>query len=141
MTDNSRKERRPGRRLKLAFLSIIALALIIGFATHLWSHTLQSKAARIEIGHSRNDVETILGSPVAIATALIRKGGDGRPPTEYVTESYDPTFGTKVMINNLFDSLGWSPFDLDQTEWPVRVHFDDDDRVDMIQRGDEIIRK
>jgi len=140
MTDAPQRKRWLHRRLRRALLSIVALMLLIGAATYLWTQSLLNKASQIDIGHSREDVQTILGNPVATGTAN-RLSGDGGPPVEYVTEFYDPVFGFKARIDMLCEPLGWVPFDLDQTEWPVRLHFDGNDCVDMIQRGDEIIRK
>jgi hypothetical protein len=134
-------EPRKRRIVRRALLSIIALVMMVGAATHLWQRTLLNRAKRIEIGQSRADVLLLLGSPVATATRAVRKPGDNGPPQEYVTELYDPIFRVKATIAALLEPLGWSPVSLDQTEFPVHIHFDDEGCVDMIKRGDVVLGK
>jgi hypothetical protein len=86
-------------------------------------------------------VQLLLGTPVATNTFAVRTPGDSGPPREYITELYDPIFGAKARVAALLEPLGWSPFDLDQTEFPVHIHFDDDGHVDMIRRGDVVLSK
>jgi hypothetical protein len=132
---------RKRRIIRWGALSMIVLALVVGATTHVWQRTLTNRAARIEIGQSRADVQRLLGSPVATNTFAVRKPGDNGLPLEYVTELYDPIFGAKARVAALLEPLGWFPFDLDQTEFPVHIHYDDDGHVDMIKRGDVVLSK
>ena len=126
----SRKRRLIKRAVWTVLAALLLLALLIGV---LPSDKKRSRALRL--GMTRAEVEAVMGQQDGSwGVGKPPPGGAGGGGSGISNGAY---FGKSIVLKRRVGEWIGINSKVRHEDWPVRVRFDDDDRLDLIQRDGE----